>query len=146
MKSKQIQKQISLIQYEINGDYYSYSKTTKHQPFYQVKQGSLTNNSSSFQNICSSFGTIRLEIVYIGLMIASNLFLTFVKSEEEDKIQEELCCLKKFHVNFSIEKQIPIKKAVRIDKKLVVLILREDIGDEIGYTPIITNIYSIKIQ
>ncbi len=129
MKSKQIHKQISLVQYK---NYFLYSKANRHQSSYLIEQNS-PNNTSSFHQTMSSYGTIKLEEVYIGLMIASNLFLTFVKSEEE-----ELCRFKNSHVNFPKEKQIQIKKAVRIDN-LVVLILREDIGNEIGYTSM-TNI------
>ena len=125
-------KEITLFKYDdLYKCSYGHIKESTYNSSYtlQLNMPSLKDNLSS---VISPFGTVKTQFsnqVYSGFMIASNLFLTVL----EENSQEELSSFKESHVLFSNDKQIQIKRGKRIENNLIVLILKEEIGDEIGY-------------
>lgn len=132
--TKYLKKRISFFKVYY-GSLYSHSKNTNYKSYYSIH----SNDNNNINSLISSFGIVKIHIsgkglcVYSGYLIASNIFLTVLKNSENEEIHAEMLSFKKNHVCFSKEKKIQIKKGKRIDDDLVILILEEEIGDEIGY-------------
>lgn len=140
--SNKITKQITLFKYESYNKYsYGHIKENENKNksnyslSFPIESDKLISIANSYSSIISCFGVFKSKSneVYSGFMIASNLFLTVLKGKTENHLRKEVGVFKGGFVVFSNQHFIHIRKGKKVGNSLVVLVLDEDIGDEIGY-------------